>query len=200
MLSWLGHEGHIRVIAGGIQAWKDLGYPLTTGPESSTRPVSTFRLRLRPEINVETRELESKDRPFGLIDCRTNWEWMMGHIPGAVPYSFRRNSHRQGIQASGPGRTQKLLKSHGVDPEKPIVYYCTGGVRSGYAWMEHQLDGLSLARNYLGGIRRLGGQDERSAGLICVSLAYSIGKSYGFGGFRSVVGAFQAKVQFQQAV
>jgi thiosulfate/3-mercaptopyruvate sulfurtransferase len=152
VLSWLGHEGHLRVIAGGIQAWKDQGYPLTTGPERSTRPVSAFRVRLRPEINVETRELESKDRPFVLIDCRTNLEWMMGHIPGAVhiPWTeFRTGREYRPLDQAG---LRRLLKSHGVDPEKPIVYYCTGGVRSGYAWMEHQLDGLSSARNYLGGI------------------------------------------------
>jgi len=152
VLSWLGHEGPIRVIAGGIHAWKDLGYPLAAGPERSTRPVCAFRIRLRPEINVETRELESKDRPFALIDCRTNLEWMMGHIPGAVhiPWTeFRAGREYRPLDQSG---LRRLLKSHGVDPEKPIVYYCTGGVRSGYTWMAHQLDGLSSARNYLGGI------------------------------------------------
>jgi thiosulfate/3-mercaptopyruvate sulfurtransferase len=43
-------------------------------------------------------------------------------------------------------------KDHGVDAEKPLVYYCTGGVRSAYAWMVHQLCGLPPARNYGGGM------------------------------------------------
>src|SRR5208337_4579691 len=84
VILWLGHQGPIRVVAGGIQSWKDHGYPVVAGPENSTRPASTYRVRLRPEINVETRVLESKDRSFILIDCRSKMEWIMGHIPGAV--------------------------------------------------------------------------------------------------------------------
>ena len=37
-------------------------------------------------------------------------------------------------------------------------------------------------------------------GLIDVSLAYSLGKSYGFGGFRSEAEVFQAKIRPQHAV
>ena len=41
----------------------------------------------------------------------------------------------------------------------------------------------------------------QKTGLIDVSLAYYVGKSYGFGGFRSAVEGFQAKkIGFQHAV
>ena len=152
VLLWLGHEGPIRVAAGGIQSWKGLGYPVATGPESSTRPASVYRVRLRPRINVETSELESKERSFTLIDCRSELEWITGHIPGAVHIAwteFRTGRERRPIDRAG---LKHLLQSHDIDPEKPVVFYCTGGVRSGYTWMVHQLDGLSPARNYLGGI------------------------------------------------
>ena len=152
VLLWLGHEGSIRVAAGGIQSWKGLGYPVATGSEGSTRPASVYRVRLRPGINVETSELESKERSFTLIDCRSELEWITGHIPGAVHIAwteFRTGRERRPIDRAG---LKKLLQSHDIDPEKPVVFYCTGGVRSGYTWMVHQLDGLSPARNYLGGI------------------------------------------------
>jgi thiosulfate/3-mercaptopyruvate sulfurtransferase len=152
VLLWLGHQGPIRVVAGGIQSWKDHGYPVVAGPENSTRPASAYRVRLRPEINVETRVLESKDRFFILIDCRSKMEWIMGHIPGAVhiPWTeFSTGRQRRPLDRAG---LKKLLKSHDIDPAKPIIFYCTGGVRSGYTWMVHQLDGLSPVRNYLGGM------------------------------------------------
>jgi thiosulfate/3-mercaptopyruvate sulfurtransferase len=152
VILWLGHQGPIRVVAGGIQSWKDHGYPVVAGPENSIRPASTYRVRLRPDINAETPELESKDRSFALIDCRSKMEWMRGRIPGAVhiPWTdFHTGGQRRPLDRAG---LKKLLKSHDIDPEKPVIFYCTGGVRSGYTWMVHQLDGFPSARNYLGGI------------------------------------------------
>jgi thiosulfate/3-mercaptopyruvate sulfurtransferase len=147
----LGHEGPIRVVAGGIQSWKDHGYPVTAGPRNPARPASACHIRLRPEINVETQELESKVRPFTLMDCRSNREWIMGHIPGAVriPWTeFRSGRQNMPLNKAALGN---LLKSHGLHPGRPVVFYCTAGVRSGYTWMVHQLDGLTAVRNYLGG-------------------------------------------------
>jgi thiosulfate/3-mercaptopyruvate sulfurtransferase len=151
LILWLGHEGPIRVVDGGIRSWKDHGYTVAAGPESATRADAIYRVRLRPQINVETRELESKERPFILIDSRSELEWIMGRIPGAVhiPWTqFHTDKERRPLDRAG---LEKLLKSHGIDSEKPVVFYCTGGVRSGYAWMVYQLDGLYRARNYLGG-------------------------------------------------
>jgi thiosulfate/3-mercaptopyruvate sulfurtransferase len=152
VILWLGHQGPIRVVAGGIQSWKDHGYPVVAGAENSTRAASSYRVRLRPEINVETPELQSKDRPFILIDTRSKMEWIRSRIPGAVhiPWTdFYTGALRRPLDRA---RLQKLLKSHDIDMENPVIFYCTGGVRSGYAWMVHQLDGFSSARNYLGGM------------------------------------------------
>jgi hypothetical protein len=42
--------------------------------------------------------------------------------------------------------------------------------------------------------------ENAKTNLIDVSLAYTIGKSYGFGGFRSAAEVFQAKIRYQHAV
>jgi len=47
-----------------------------------------------------------------------------------------------------PEKLKQLLASKGIDTSKPVVYYCTGGVRSAYAWLVHQLSGLQPAMNY----------------------------------------------------
>ena len=45
-----------------------------------------------------------------------------------------------------------LLEKNGIDPRKPVVYYCSGGIRSAYAWTVHELAGLQSAKNYEGGM------------------------------------------------
>jgi thiosulfate/3-mercaptopyruvate sulfurtransferase len=51
-----------------------------------------------------------------------------------------------------PEAVRNLLAKRGVNLSRPVVYYCTGGVRSAYAWTVHQLAGLRAARNYEGGL------------------------------------------------
>jgi thiosulfate/3-mercaptopyruvate sulfurtransferase len=151
VLLWLGHRGPIRELDGGIQAWKDHGYSLAAGPERPARSPAVYRVRLRPEILVKTGALESKTEPFALIDTRSELEWLFGRIPGAIHISwtdFRAGPQRRPLERAA---LEKLFKSHGVAPDKPVIFYCTGGVRSGYAWMVYELDGLSLAANYTGG-------------------------------------------------
>ena len=151
VLLWLGHKGPIRVLDGGIQAWKDHGYPVEAGPGCSTRPVTVYKVRPRPGIDVKTRKLESKNRRFVLIDTRSELEWIMGRIPGAVhiPWTeFRTGRENRPLDRAG---LEKLLESHGINPGESVVFYCSGGIRSGYAWTVYELDGFPRARNYLGG-------------------------------------------------
>jgi thiosulfate/3-mercaptopyruvate sulfurtransferase len=37
-----------------------------------------------------------------------------------------------------------------------VVYYCAGGIRSGYAWLIHHLAGLPEAVNFEGGMEEWG--------------------------------------------
>jgi thiosulfate/3-mercaptopyruvate sulfurtransferase len=36
--------------------------------------------------------------------------------------------------------------------DRPVVYYCKGGIRSAYAWMVHVLAGFPGACNFEGGM------------------------------------------------
>jgi thiosulfate/3-mercaptopyruvate sulfurtransferase len=72
-------------------------------------------------------------------------------VPGAPPLS--------------PEKVKRLLADKGIKADRPVVFYCTGGVRSAYAWMVHQLTGLAGGINYGGGmeawLRRPGGDINR---------------------------------------
>lgn len=150
LLSWLGHKGPIRLLNGGIQAWKGRNLPLVKGAEKAGVKKSRYQVDLKPQFIVSTAEVQQQKGSFTLVDVRSTWEWIKGRIPGAVhiPWDeFYAGTDRHPLP---PAELKKLLARHGVDTSKPVVYYCLGGIRSSYAWLTHHLAGLQEARNYKG--------------------------------------------------
>lgn len=150
-LSWLGHQGPLRLLSGGIETWAEQGRPITLKPVNTRRAPSRYHVNLRPELNVEAAQLVEKSRPLAVIDTRSTLEWLSGHLPSAIhiPWTEFTDKDRRPLTAEA---LRQLLQDHDVDPEKPVVYYCTGGVRSAYAWLVHLVSGLPTAKNYGGGM------------------------------------------------
>jgi thiosulfate/3-mercaptopyruvate sulfurtransferase len=150
LFTWLGHKGAIRLLSGGLQAWHAQNLPLAKGAEKPAAIKARYRVDLKPQYIVTTEDVQNSKGAFTLIDTRSTFEWIKGRIPGAVhiPWEdFYTGKDRHPLPAA---ELKKLLAKHGVDPSKPIVYYCLGGVRSAYAWTAHQLAGLPEAKNYKG--------------------------------------------------
>jgi thiosulfate/3-mercaptopyruvate sulfurtransferase len=150
LLTWLGHNGPIRLLNGGIQAWRGQNLPLTKGAEKSTAPKARYLFDLKPQFLVSTEDIQRGAGAYTLIDTRSTFEWIKGKIPGAIhiPWDdFHTGKERRPLSST---ELRKLLGKHGVDTSKPVVYYCLGGVRSSYAWLTHQLAGLPEAKNYKG--------------------------------------------------
>lgn len=151
VLSWLGHKGPVRLLAGGIQAWKDNRFLIKDGIEPRKfRPVQC-KFKLEPNLDISTDDLKHQESTLTIIDTRSTLEWLKGRIPGAIHIQwteFYTGKDRRPLSADA---LKKLLQKEGIDINKPIVYYCAGGIRSAYAWLVHQLSGLPTARNYEGG-------------------------------------------------
>jgi thiosulfate/3-mercaptopyruvate sulfurtransferase len=151
LLSWLGHKGPVRLLSGGIQAWKERNLPMVKGAEKPYSKKAGYKINVNPRLTISTEELERQKGSLVLIDVRSTFEWFKGRIPGAVhiPWDdFHTGKDRHPLP---PAELKKLLVRHGVDTSRPVVYYCLGGVRSAYAWLAHHLAGLPEARNYEGG-------------------------------------------------
>jgi thiosulfate/3-mercaptopyruvate sulfurtransferase len=151
VLSWLGHKGPIRLVAGGIRAWKNNKLPVKEGVEQTKSRPGRYQFKVNPGLDITTAELERERAAVTLIDTRSTLEWLRGRIPGATHIQwteFYSGAERRPLSADA---LKKLLQKEGIDVHKPIVYYCAGGIRSAYAWMVHQLAGLPPARNYEGG-------------------------------------------------
>lgn len=152
VLGWLGHAGEIRILDGGIQSWQAAGFPLAKGPEPVKGTPVNFRLDLQPQLDISTEELKKNLGNLVLVDTRSTWERLRGRIPGSVHISWKDFFSGRERRPLSSAALKKLLVGHGVDLRKPVVYYCTGGIRSGFAWMVHELAGLPAARNYEGGM------------------------------------------------
>jgi thiosulfate/3-mercaptopyruvate sulfurtransferase len=151
VLAWIGHKAPIRLLAGGIQSWRSNNYLLKEGVEKLNIHPVQYKLKLEPYLSISTEELEKQKSNLVLVDTRSTLELLKGRIPGAIHIKWQDFYTGKDRHPLAPDAVKKLLKKHDVNLNKLIVYYCTGGIRSAYAWLVHQLAGLPPARNYEGG-------------------------------------------------
>jgi thiosulfate/3-mercaptopyruvate sulfurtransferase len=151
LLSWLGHKGPVRLLTGGIQAWRSQNLALVKGAEKAPARKTRYHVTLKPQTTVSTEEVMSAKDSAVLIDVRSTLEWLKGRIPGAVHIPWQDFYTGKDHRPLPAADLKKLLAKHGVDGSKPVIYYCLGGIRSSYAWTAHQLSGLPGAKNYKGG-------------------------------------------------
>ncbi len=151
LFTWLGHKGPIRLLYGGIQAWQSQNLPVVKGPERPAAPKARYRFDLKPQYVVSTEDVQKANGAYTLIDTRSTFEWIRGKIPGAVHINWEKFYTGNDHHPLPAGELKKLLAKNGVEPGKPVVFYCLGGVRSAYAWLAYTLAGLPDGRNYKGG-------------------------------------------------
>ena len=150
LFTWLGHKGPVRLLNGGIQAWKGQDFPLSKDVARPFNAKTRYQVNLKQQYIVSTEDIQNAKGAYSLVDTRSTFEWFKGKIPGAIhiPWDdFFTGKDRHPLPAAD---LKKLLAKHGVDTSKPVVYYCLGGVRSAYVWTAHQLAGLRDAKNYKG--------------------------------------------------
>jgi len=154
ILARLGHIGTVYILDGGIQAWQGAGLELETGAVNCAAAAEPreYVLNLHEELNISAQTLHENRGSYTIVDTRNYWnEWLLGHIPDAIHINwedFYTGENHRPLDAEG---LKRLLQQHGADPQKPVVYYCTGGIRSGYTWLVHALAGLPVAINFEGG-------------------------------------------------
>ena len=151
VLAFMGHCGPVRLLDGGLQAWQAQSYPVEKGLQKIDAKPAQYDFNVRKALNVDAETLRKSPDAYQLVDTRSLMEWFKGHLPNAVHIrwkSFFTGRHQKPIRRQA---IKALLSEHDIDRQKPVVYYCTGGIRSGYAWLVHQLAGLPTACNFEGG-------------------------------------------------
>lgn len=151
-LAWLGHKTAIRLLEGGILAWKKENYHIEEGDSKIESTYATYHFSIRSEINVTADVLKQERDHYYIVDTRSFGEWIKSRIPGAIHISWKKFFKGNLRSPLNPEETKKLLANNKIYSDKPIIYYCTGGIRSAYAWLVHELSGLGPAKNFEGGM------------------------------------------------
>ncbi len=160
-LEYFGHS-QVYLLTGGIDAWRAADQPVSSGArviDPRTAEFGDFQIRPRESRRATTAELledHRGDGAFLLLDTREPTEYRgrvrygearPGHIPGAVHLWWRDLFDDDGDLLS-PSDLQALLESRGISLDRPLVAYCTGGIRSGFVYAVLRSLGAPDVRNY----------------------------------------------------
>ena len=153
VLAWMGHKGPVRLLSGGIAAWEGAGYPVEATSQTLAKPIRSYEVDVNPEVSISAKELAKAKNSTAIVDTRSTREWIFeAHVPGAVHIHWKDFLTGKHSKVITKAQFAALLTEKGIRPDQPVVYYCTGGVRSAYAWLVHRLQSDSPAVNFEGGM------------------------------------------------
>jgi thiosulfate/3-mercaptopyruvate sulfurtransferase len=161
-LEFFGHP-NVRMLDGGIQAWKAVGGSITT--ESVVPKAATFKTSERREVLATVDDvLQSLNKKeFSILDTRSDGEYLGTHVraarggavPGAIHIEWTDN-----LDASGKFKSNTELKAMynkaGITPDKEVLSYCQGGYRAAHSYVALRLLGFPRVRNYIGSWKEWG--------------------------------------------
>jgi thiosulfate/3-mercaptopyruvate sulfurtransferase len=149
----------VAVLDGGINAWEAAGYD-TTDAEPH-HPHAVFTPRLRPEMAVDVRFVESQSPQDGvwLLDARNAQRFrgenetldpVGGHIPGAVNRFFKDN-----LEPTGRFKPAEVLRAEyeallAGRSAAEVVHSCGSGVTACHNLLAMEVAGLAGSRLYPG--------------------------------------------------
>jgi thiosulfate/3-mercaptopyruvate sulfurtransferase len=129
---FLGYFGHtdVHTLDGGIRAWREAGYTLTT--EAKLAKQAAFEARLRPQTLAtyhDIRERLARDDAV-LLDVRSEGEYRGtsvraacgGAIPGAIHLEFVHNVDATG-RFKPAGELRRQYEALGITPDKDVICF-----------------------------------------------------------------------------
>ena len=166
-LWWLFHlygKADVRVLDGGLDAWKDAGYYVERGPGRSAGNTGNFIAA--PALTGWTADMAdvhqgASDAATHVWDARGVAEWdgtaaigglPTGRISGAQFIGwrdFRRTTEGRPSEFRTAAEIGALLTQAGLVPEQDHIFYCHSGVRAATPLFALYLMGFPLERLHL---------------------------------------------------
>lgn len=145
VLRWAGLT-RVKVLDGGLAAWKRAGEPLTFDEVSpSVASDVVISVGSLPQLAIE--EVLGAPSQGALLDLRPavnfsfNSEGKGGHIPGAISFPGSELLDTQGYLLDADA-IHARLESAGVDTHRPIAAYCGSGVAASLLIFAAHITGL----------------------------------------------------------
>jgi thiosulfate/3-mercaptopyruvate sulfurtransferase len=161
-LEYFGHP-NARMLDGGISAWKQAGYSVTT--EAVAPKASTFKVANRRETLATADDvLQSLGKDdIRILDTRSEPEYFGtqvraargGAIPGAIHVEWTENLDRSG-KFKSESELKAMYEKIGIMPDKEVISYCQGGYRAAHSYVALRLLGFPKVRNYIGSWKEWG--------------------------------------------
>lgn len=123
------------LLNGDYSAWAR-EYETTT--DIPTAEPSMYPIRLaknRPLVGADDVKAAATDEESVLVDTRTEAEFNVGHIEGAVHFDWREVVDRDSRQLKPDEEIREILESHGISPDKRVVLYCNTARRISHTFI-----------------------------------------------------------------
>jgi len=159
MLKWLGHEA-VAVLDGGLQAWKDAGGGLDSGPVAPAAP-ARFELKtpLRQLVLTDAVSAALGQPAQTVVDARAGARYrgevepldpVAGHIPGALNRPFTENFTEDGRFKSPEQLKAEWTQVLAGRPASSVVHHCGSGVTAVPNVIAMELAGFGPTALYAG--------------------------------------------------
>jgi len=165
-LEFFGHQ-NVRILDGGIQAWKAAGFAVTT--EAASAKTAAFKTSERREVLATVDDVlhSLNKKEISILDTRSKGEYLGTHvraarggaIPGAIHIEWTDNLDANGKFKSDAELTAMYSKA-GITPDKEVISYCQGGYRAAHSYVALRLIGFPKIRNYIGSWKEWGDRTD----------------------------------------
>ncbi len=161
-LEYFGHR-NVSVLDGGIQTWKQAGYPIAT--EAVPPKATHFNVSEKRDLLATADDILGSlgKKGIAIVDTRSDDEYMGrliraargGAIPGAVHLEWTHNLDADG-RFKLEAELREMYQELGVTPDKEVIPYCQGGYRAAHTYLALRLIGFPKVRNYIGSWKEWG--------------------------------------------
>jgi thiosulfate/3-mercaptopyruvate sulfurtransferase len=159
MLKWLGHEA-VAVLDGGLQAWKDAGGALASGPTEPQTP-ARFELKapLRQLVLTDAVSAGLGHSSQTVVDARASARYrgetepldpVAGHIPGALNRPFTDNFTEDGRFKSPTQLQTEWTEVLAGRSASSVVHHCGSGITAVPNLMAMEIAGFGPTALYAG--------------------------------------------------
>lgn len=159
LLLWLGKRDHLYLLDGGLKAWREAGFELTTAQPDSTP--GDFPAQPDSSLLLSAEQLAARlDSPdLTLLDARALPRFrgevepldpVAGHIPRAQCAAFTDNLGADGRFLPAAALRERFDALRGERPLDDLVAYCGSGVTACHNLFAMSLAGYPLAALYAG--------------------------------------------------
>ncbi len=145
------------LLDGGFRKWKQEKHPITKSvPNIRT---SDYRVKLNEKIVADEKLVYSSIGKVRMLDARPAVYYFgakkqkvlprAGHIPHATSYFWKYSFNDDGTFKPKESLKAMLIDGIGLDPNKSVITYCTGGLETSMNWFVlHRVLGFEKARLY----------------------------------------------------